>query len=68
MYLFGTDFPLSVFGRRYSRMSLEVFAEGELFGESKTVGNFLDLHIWPHEEVLGLVDGEGVNPPLRGLA
>ena len=48
-------------------MGLEVFAEGELFGESEAVGHFLDGHAGLYEEVLGLVDGEELNRHRRGI-
>ena len=48
-------------------MGLEVFAEGELFGESKAVGHFLDGHAGLYEEVLGLVDGEELSRHRRGV-
>lgn len=49
-------------------MGFEILSEGELFGETESFGDFLDLQIWLHKQVLGLVDGEKVNPLLWRLA
>ena len=51
----------------HARVGFEVLAEGELLGEADFVGHLLDLDIGLAEEVLGLVDGDHVDPLHRGI-
>ena len=43
-------------------MGFEVLAESELFGKAKLGGDVLDLHVGLTKQVLGLVDGDHVDP------
>ena len=48
-------------------MGFEVFAEGELLGGTEFVSYPLDLYISLSQQVLGLVDGDHVDPFHRGV-